>query len=222
MRRIALVGGDEFHLGCEPIDRAILNEVAHSNPRVVILPTAATGENPHKAASNGVTYFRNLGVNAKSLMVLTPSHSNDSLLVSNLDNADVIYFTGGDPNYLLGTISNSLLESKIIQRLEKGAYLVGSSAGAMVFGSLMYYKGWKKALGFLTKTVVLPHHEKKNPQEVYENILSTAPSSVTGLGIDGETACVNLDGKLTVLGQGRVTQYIGQKWTVLGRGEVLD
>ncbi len=222
MRRIALVGGDEFRSGCEPIDQAILSEVTHPNPMVVILPTAAAKENPYKAASNGVAYFRSLGVNAKSLMVLAQSHSNDRLLVSNLDNADVIYFTGGDPNHLLETIANSLLESKIIQKLERGAYLVGSSAGAMVFGSLMYYKGWKKALDFLPETVVLPHHEKRNPQEVYENILSTAPSNVTGLGIDGETACVNLDGKLTVLGQGRVIQYTGHKWKVFESGKVLE
>ena len=65
VERIALVGGDEFCLGCEDMDLGILGLTEVSNPRVLILPTAAAEENPEKAVSNGVEYFLRLGIRAK-------------------------------------------------------------------------------------------------------------------------------------------------------------
>ena len=62
--RIALVGGDEFRPGCEPMDRELLGATGVDRSRVVILPTAAAHESPRQAASNGVSYFSGLGCDA--------------------------------------------------------------------------------------------------------------------------------------------------------------
>ena len=98
---IALVGGDEFREGCEEMDRAILEATGVSSPSLVVIPTAAAAQNPSMAASHGVGYFSGLGANASALMVLDAAHANDKGLLSPIDTADVIYFTGGNPAYLL-------------------------------------------------------------------------------------------------------------------------
>ena len=153
---IALVGGDEFGAGCEGMDRGILEATHVPHPTLLVIPTAAASENPSRAASNGVAYFSSLGANASPLMVLDAAHASDDQLLAPIDTADVIYLTGGNPAHLLETLSGSVLLNKIRQALDRGAILAGSSAGAMVMGSWVQFKGWRKALGIVPGVAVLP------------------------------------------------------------------
>ena len=101
---IALIGGEEFRSGCEELDRAILASVESERPRLLVLPTAAAHENPAMAASNGVRYFSELGADAAPLMVLDRSDAEDQALAAEVESADVVYLTGGDPAHLLDTL----------------------------------------------------------------------------------------------------------------------
>ena len=143
---IALVGGGEFRPGCEEMDLAILEATGVEGPSVLILPTAAANQNPGKAAANGVAYFSGLGARSSALMVLGPAEANDERLMSPLDSADLVYITGGDPGHLLRVLTGSLLLKRLEGALERGAVLAGSSAGAMVLGSWMRFRGWAEAL----------------------------------------------------------------------------
>ena len=160
---IALVGGDEFRDGCEPMDREILDATGASRPRVLIVPTAAARQNPSKAAANGVAYFEGLGAEADSLMVLDSEDAGDYGLVSRVRWADVIYLTGGDPAHLLNVLRGSRMLESVKEAVSGGAVLAGSSAGAMVLGEWMRYGGVRPALGLLDGLAVLPHHERSTP-----------------------------------------------------------
>ena len=146
---IGLVGGEEFRVGCEEMDREIMRASGQDPARVVIIPTAAvTG--PEKAANDGVRHFSSLGGAAESLMVLERDHADDAGLAGSLSGAGVIYFTGGSPDHLLTTLRDSLLWRAILEAVDQGAVLAGSSAGAMVLGELMRRPrlgGWVDALG---------------------------------------------------------------------------
>ena len=159
---IALVGGDEFRDGCEPMDREILDATGASRPRVLIVPTAAARQNPSKAAANGVVYFEGLGAEADSLMVLDSEDAGDDGLVSRIGWADVIYLTGGDPAHLLKVLRGSRMLEAVKESVSGGAVLAGSSAGAMVLGGWMRYGGVRPALGLLEGLAVLPHHERSS------------------------------------------------------------
>jgi len=105
---IALVGGDEFRAGCEEMDRIIMRASGKDPAGVIIIPTAAvTG--PDKAANDGVTHFAALGAAASRLMVLDSAQANDPDFVAPVKNADVVYFTGGNPEHLLTTLRDSAL-----------------------------------------------------------------------------------------------------------------
>ena len=221
---IALVGGDEFRPGCEDIDRAIMAATGVEPPIVLVVPTAAvTG--PQKAASDGVRYFTSLGGQASDLMVLNRSDAEDEGLATAISGASVIYFTGGDPEYLLATLRESKLLSSIREELGNGAVLAGSSAGAMVMGSMMWSrssKRWVQGLAIAEGVSVLPHHEQGNPTTIAEWLESTGlPQQTKVLGIDARTACLGSPGSWRAIGSGKVTTYRNGTWTTFSSGQSL-
>ena len=217
---IALVGGDEFRPGCEDMDRVILDSAGVERPSLLIVPTAAAAENPSKAASNGVAYFSALGCDASALMVLDRSHANDEELISTVDTADVVYFTGGSPRHLLDTLTGSALLQKLVQALDRGAVLAGSSAGAMVLGPRMRFAGWNKALGIVPSVAILPHHEQSDPDSVAQELVASA-AGLAVLGIDGRTCCLGGPNNWKILGAGKVALYHRGTRRSLVSGEVL-
>ena len=152
------------------------------------------------AAAHGVGYFSDLGANASPLMVLEAAHANDEGLLSPIDTADIIYFTGGNPAYLLDILTDSLLLTKLNDALDRGAILAGSSAGAMVFGSWMRFKEWRQTLGIAQGVAALPHHERTDPGVVASELAEAAPSGIVVLGIDGKSACLGGPVEWKVLG----------------------
>ena len=220
---IVLAGGEEFRSGCEGMDSAILESTGKAPPRVLIIPTAAvTG--PEKAASDGVKHFSRLGANASQLMVLDQQHANDEELAREVSGASVIYFTGGDPGHLLATLRGSKLLDRLLEELGNGAVLGGSSAGAMVMGSMMWNRssdGWVDGLGIADGVAVLPHHEKGDPATVARWFDEKSPKGLKALGIDARTCCFGRPGSWKVLGSGTVTAYQKGSWTTFASGESL-
>ncbi len=209
---IALVGGDEFRPGCEGMDRAVLDASGVASPSLLVVPTAAARENPALAAANGVRHFAALGADAGSLMVLDSADANDEGLLAPLESAEVIYLTGGSPAHLLDVLSGSLLLERMLEAHRRGAVLAGSSAGAMVLGEWMRFRGWRRALGVVPGVAVLPHHERVDPDTVAAELAESAPEGVTALGIDGKTGCLGRRGEWRVVGAGGVTVYRGGEW----------
>ena len=220
--RMALVGGDEFRSGCEEMDSEILKATGRSRPRVLIIPTAAVEGSPAKAGANGVSHFSSLGADAESLMVLDSSDANDSSLVAEIDHADLIYLSGGNPRYLLDTLQGSALLSRIEMALEGDAILAGSSAGAMVMGSWMRFREWSEALGLISGVATLPHHERADPAETAAELARTAPSGITALGVDGMSGCLGASGSWKALGSGAVTVYGKSDWERFTAGDTFS
>ncbi len=232
---IALVGGDEFRVGCEEMDREVMQASGKdpstgSGPVVIIIPTAAvTG--PAKAANDGVTHFAALGGAAGQLMVLESGHANDAAFLEPINDADVVYFTGGNPDHLLATLKGSNLLRLLTEGLGRGLVLGGSSAGAMVMGSVMrrppLYNGgngkdrWVDGLGIAQNICVLPHHERRDPAEVSANLRQSAPAGVVYLGIDARTGVIGGPDDWRVSGFGKVTVYRYGDYMVCGAGEQL-
>ncbi len=221
---IALVGGDEFRDGTEEMDRAILEAAGVGRPALLVLPTAAAFERPELAAANGVTHFARLGAEAAPLMVEDASHANDAELLAPVDLANVIYFTGGNPSHLLDVLTGSALLDKLKECLKRGAIVAGSSAGAMVMGSWMRFRGeWRRALGIAPGIAVLPHHERARPDDVARELAETAPRGITCLGIDARAACFGIPGsQWKALGAGNVTVYKDGKWRRYKPGETVE
>lgn len=221
---IVLAGGEEFRAGCEEMDRFILEASVAHPPRVLVVPTAAV-DGPKIAASNGVRYFSRLGAVASELMVLNENQANDEEIVEGVSGASVVYFTGGSPEHLLHTLEGSKLLDRLLIERSKGALIGGSSAGAMVMGSMMWLRsarGWIRGLGLAEGLAVLPHHERGDPAAISSWLATTgAPQELKTLGIDARTSCVGTPGNWKVLGAGKVTAYHDGSWTVFNSGDSL-
>ena len=222
MGSLALVGGDEFRVGCEMMDEAIITSTGKPIPNVLILPTAAAHENPARAADNGVRHFSALGATASRLMVLNRDDAMDPVMAEQVERADVVYMTGGNPAHLLETLDESLLLRHILNRLETGGVLAGSSAGAMVMGGWMRFRQWRRALGIAGQVAVLPHHERADPETVVGDLGSAPADLAAVLGVDGRSGVLGgLEG-WTALGPGRVTVYRNGTWQRFEHGQSFD
>ena len=203
------------------MDCELLAATGSDRPSVVIIPTAAAHQRPDIAVANGVAHFEELGAAASGLMALDRSDANDGDMLRPLEEADVLYFTGGDPAHLLRVLTGSMLLSSVTDALRRGAMVVGSSAGAMVMGPWMRYRGWQRALGVVPGIVTLPHHERSDPGPLAQELSGTAPSGVTPVGVDAQTCC-SFDGEdWKVMGQGEATVYQQGRWRTFAAGAAL-
>lgn len=221
MGRIALVGGNEFRANCESMDRVLLDATGAERPRVAVIPTAAAERGPFQAAANGVSYFERLGADAWPLMVLSSADADDAKNVLRLDDADLVYLTGGDPGHLLDVLTGSALLEGLKRALQRDAVVAGSSAGAMVMGSWMGFRDWRPALGVVPNIAVLPHHERSDPDANVARLDGALPNSVAVLGVEVGTGCLSDDDGWTVVGDGTVVLYSGDRWERFERGDLV-
>lgn len=218
---IALVGGNEFRPDCEPMDRALLAKIG-GKPKVVIVPTAAAQENPALAAKNGVRYFKHLGVRPEAAMVIDSATGRETKWVTLIQSADLVYFTGGDPVYLLKTMRNAPAWKAALEVWKSGRMLAGSSAGAMICGGKMWApgKGWCGGLGLLPRLAVIPHHAKLAVLWNAEQIRASLPKEVILVGIDEATAL--LGPSWQVIGPGKVAIYKTAKPEIYTNAQLVD
>ncbi len=221
--QIALVGGDEFRRGCEDMDREIMRASGQDPAKVVVVPTAAvTG--PAKAANDGATHFGALGGASEQLMLLEKDQAQDPLFFAPATLADVVYFTGGSPEHLLEAVNGTEFFSALMEMVDSGGVLAGSSAGAMAMGSMMRPPragGWVESLGVVADVAVLPHHEKRDQVETSKDLRQSAPKGLTFLGIDARTGVLGTPDNWRVVGCGRVTVYQGSEWQIFNSGDKL-
>ena len=224
-KRILLVGGDEFRAPCAGMDRHVLEATGEANPRVAIVPTAAAFENPGLAASNGVRHFTGLGASAFGLDVIRREDAENPRIVAQLDGAHVIYFTGGSPEHLHSVLAGSPLLAAVNAACDTGAIWAGSSAGAMVLGSVMRRPSSgspvSPALDVVPNVMVLPHHERSDPNAVIEQLSGSATFGLCALGIDGGSGVLLEPDGATALGSGNVTVYRSGEWCRYAAGETV-
>ncbi len=203
---IALVGGEEFRPQMRAVDDLLVEHLGRARVRAAVLPTAAAHESPELAAENGVRHFQGLGVEARAVMVVDKPSADDPRLVDQLEGVNLVYLAGGDPQYLLDTLRGSRIWERIAAMARGGGVVAGSSAGAMVLGEAMHFRGdWQPALGLVPGVCVLPHFERRTVYALREVQDSLPREGLVLLGIDGSTACVGAGSEWTVAGRGSVT-----------------
>lgn len=164
---IALLGSGEYLPVMNEVDAYLLANCGANGrkPRVVCLPTAAGQEGPKSVArwSNmGVEHFTKLGAEVQAVPVTDKATANDLNHAMAVEEADLIYFSGGNPNYLYQTLKDSLVWESAQKAWVRGAAYAGCSAGAMILGKEMpdfRAAGIRStsAFGILPIASLLPH-----------------------------------------------------------------
>jgi cyanophycinase len=229
---VALVGAGEFLPAMVDLDRELLASTGRSRPRVVVLPTAAAPDGDavfQRWAEMGSIHFSALGAEVEAVLARDRAGGDDEAAVQALGEADLIYLSGGHPEYLRTVLAGSLLGPALAAAHARGAILAGCSAGAMVLGGrlarlrrrmLPWPLRWSDGLGIVAGVAVLPHYDAW-PEAIVALMALQAPSGVDVVGIDEDTAVVGRDGAWQVHGRGRVTVWRGRHRERFRRGEIL-
>ena len=231
---LALVGSGEYLPQMKEFEQSLINDGLANNkkPIYIQIPTAAARE-----SENRINYWRSLGeVAAKSLGVtqsflpiITRDDANNLQLLKNVDDAALIYLSGGDPHYLAETLRDTLLWDLILKNWQSGGSLAGCSAGAMAFSGYVPHFRLSRAkptqgFGLLKEVRVIPHFDKFFkwiPDSAAKHLLDL-PGDSTLIGIDEDTAVVrraNQDWQ--VWGKGKLHLLKGQTPGQFGAGEFV-
>jgi cyanophycinase len=221
---LALVGSGEYTAAMRDTDALLLAASGTHHGGVALLPTASARE-PGKPAewnAKGVAHFAALGATTVPLLLLNRADADDRAIVEALRAARFLYFSGGDPQYLVETLRDTAAWDAIARAHNAGAALAGCSAGAMMLGEFVVGvralrhgqpPHWEPALGLARGIAVLPHFDRLRlymGDEVFAQVLAAAPPDVTPLGIDEDTALVRLPdehGAWRVTGRQTVTVF---------------
>jgi cyanophycinase len=217
---LALFGSGEFTDAVDDIDKYLIDSFKPRN--VAVLPTAAGMESDvHKWIVMAQTHYAKLDLAVIPISVLNKDQANDQDLIAPLSEVDWIFFSGGNPGYLLETIHKTKLWEVIMQRVNDGALLAGSSAGAMVMGKYLLtapsfkamFSGhgtlWQDGFGLVDYTI-LPHFDHfKKYQGLVNKIIDTSPDKVRSawMGIDENTAIIYSNDEPVVRGVGGVEMH---------------
>src|SRR5438045_793391 len=196
----------EFLPSMEPVDRFLLERLAQP-PRVAIVPTASAPDGdgvPQRWATLGISHFARLGGETEAVMLLTREDASQPSIVSQLARANVVYFSGGKPRYLLETLAGTPAWQMLEQRVRQGATIAGCSAGAMVLGAALFDfpQVWHTlpALGLVPGIAVIPHFNEIPP--AFTSTIARMSRKITVVGMDGTTALVGSNGQRVDQGQG--------------------
>ena len=206
---IALVGSGEYLEVMNATDAYLLEHIGGaSSARVVLLPTASGQEEHGPAYWNGLGkhHFHALGVReVRATSIIDRASAADPAQLALLEHGDLYYFSGGDPQYVIETMRDSPAWEIIKAAHAQGAVLAGSSAGAMALSGYtialkqMLAGGkptWVESLGVLPHLVVFPHFDRMAnfiDQAMFQELLSTLPHNVVAVGIDENTALVQVE-----------------------------
>ena len=199
---LLLAGSGEFTDSMIDVDRFWLRNIKNSN--VAIIPTAAGQEHDWwKWVTDGIAHYKKLDIPAFGIKIQNKHDTGDSTVLTSLHNANVFYFSGGDPGYVLSVMKDSPAWDIIMKKFRSGGALAGSSAGAMMLGSwipanirgVLEQGGkeaqWTKAMG-LVPYIIWPHFDwgLRMFGNKIEKLMNEGDSKSKWLGIDEDTAVI--------------------------------
>jgi len=207
------VGSGEYSVQMQELETELLHLAISKGKKnsFVQVPTASSHE-----GDSSRERWRRLGKEQSdrigSECIYLPIHEREDAFnpefISQIKDAGLIYFSGGDPHRVAEIYSGSPLWDEILNQWKSGTSLAGCSAGAMAFGGTIM--GLRRSqlsngLNLLPKIEVIPHYDKMLgwlPDRVAAFIIR-AESDSTLIGIDENTALVLTD-----------------SWKRFGRGKV--
>jgi cyanophycinase len=206
------LGSGEFEPWSTEVESTALAD-AVGDGSVAILPTASAAEGDHvfeRWGRMGLAHYRDDGVPAAVVPIKTPEDARRDELVSAVEAASMIYFSGGKPSRLAEVLRDSPLLPAIHRALDRGAVYAGCSAGAMV-ASRVRDAGGRRGTSWLFGLGLVPHVSFG----VHWDRAARIPGAQWWMTsrLPDDTWFVGIDEKTAILGD-------GVRWSVHGRGRV--
>lgn len=212
---LIIIGGAEDKTG----DRKILKEVCSrlEKDRDILVIATIASKIPEQLGNEYYKIFTQLGIkNVRILNISDRKNASDMNNIKMIQNASMVFFTGGDQLRITSLIGGTPLYSKIQELYEDGCIFVGTSAGASVMSDTMIITGpddespkkctlkMAPGLGFVKGVIIDQHFAQRG--RIGRLLVGVAenPQSL-GIGVDEDTAIIVKDnGEFFVMGSGAV------------------
>jgi cyanophycinase len=224
---VALLGSGEFEPWTAPVDHWLLQR-ASGDGTVLILPAASAPEGDaifDRWANMGLQHFGALGIAAEVVPIKSREDAQRPEHVVRLDDASMVYFSGGNPAYLASVLSGSAFWEALVGAMDRGLGYAGCSAGVASLGefaldsaarSFTPQELWRPGLRLFPKLWFGPHWDAidRFVPGLKDLIISSVPADGRLLGIDERTAVVGDGAEWAVMGSGAVH--------LIGNGTAMD
>lgn len=217
-----LVGGEDGRNA----DRLLLDRFVElcggSSARVLVITTACSEPNRHR--TEYAKAFSKSGV--RDVRIFHPTRRQDAdgrALLSALDRAAGVYFSGGGQVKLVTKIRGTKFDARLRERHREGLHVGGTSAGASALSAVMIAGGHGKGaprpgsvelstgFGLLPGVIVDQHFRQRNRIGRLLAAVIRNPA-LLGFGIDEATAVeIDAAGRVAVLGTGALTVVDGSR-----------
>ncbi len=232
-RSFALLGAGEFDPWSEVVDRWMLERARPGT--VMILPTASAPEGDivfEQWAGKGLAHFAEIGVEARVLTVKTREDAAADEAVRALDDASIVYFSGGNPKYLAETLSDTPFWRAIVTGLDDGLGYVGCSAGVASLTERTYDTEAEEmrdmlgasGLGFTRDVLFAPHWDTVDsffPGATGFIASSVLPNEIL-IALDESTAMLGDGAAWSVAGLAGVHVLRDGAWAHFVDGDTFD
>jgi len=229
---LALVGAGEFLETMSAVDRQLLDRAGGT--KVAILPTASAPDGPgvpERWIQQGIDHFTALGAKPIGVLALDRAACDAAQNADVVRDANLVYFSGGKPDYLHATLVDTAVWSAVEVVLNRGGVVAGCSAGAMIMGGYVpdfslrfgvpFINRWQAAFGLVPGSIVVPHYNEF-PEFMVNVMFGRRPADTFLIGVDAHTALIGLDGAWQVSGTGRVTVRHGRTTQRYTQGQTLS
>jgi cyanophycinase len=200
---LALLGSGEFEPWSEAVDREARSRSRNPDGVVLILPTAAAHEGEASFSSwgnKGLAHYERLGIPAEVVPLRVREDADRDQIVRRLDDASLVYFSGGNPARLARALDGSAFWDRLRAAMDDGLPYVGCSAGVAVLAErtfdseVMTFSDevWAPGLGYARRTVFGPHWDMVDAwfPGGTEFIVASVRDGEFFVGLDEDTAIV--------------------------------
>jgi dipeptidase E len=106
------------------------------NKKVAFIPTASLHEGYTGYVGSARKLFKKLGASVTEIDISTEAYSTIQAV---FEDADVIYFTGGNSFFLMGQLRKTETDELLKKELANGKLMIGESAGAIICAPTIQY-----------------------------------------------------------------------------------
>jgi len=227
--RCLLLGSGEFEPWVGSAETAALSG-AGGDGTAVVLATASAPEGEATFGrwnGMGLGHYESLGLAVRALPVRTRQDAELAAHAAVVSQASLIFFSGGNPEYLARTLEGSALWQAVLQALEGGAVYGGCSAGAMVAGAAQQSgpaRGrfrFSGGLGLCPRDVFGVHWDSTFMKLLRPAVIRRVPAGCRLIGIAERTAILTEGRGWRVFGDGAVEVRDGLIRRSYRAGEVI-
>ena len=121
---------------CSHFSRGSLIKEEIDNKKVAFIPTASLHEGYTGYVGSARKLFKKLGASVTEIDISTEAYSTIQAV---FEDADVIYFTGGNSFFLMDQLRKTETDELLKKELANGKLMIGESAGAIICAPTIQY-----------------------------------------------------------------------------------